>query len=106
MWAVHGVYSPTAMTELKFVLFPTVMSPVGQLVWGHGTIRYIFRVEPVPVHEDCWLKLMLPLEMMARSAPTLTLALLLGLYVQVDRMRTMTPLKPGGTPVPVAASPG
>src|SRR6266511_1401719 len=90
------------MIELKLVLFPTVMSPVGQLIWGHGTTTNILR-EPfthAPVQVDCWLSWMLPFETMARSPPTLMLALLPELYVHVERIRTRTPLYPAGTPLP------
>src|SRR5438045_3625553 len=100
MCAVHGVYRPTEMSELMFVLLPTVMSPVGQAVCGQGTIRNILRLPFVPVQVDCWLSWMLPFDTMARSFPTVILALLPELYVQVDRIRTTTPLYGLGTPLP------
>src|SRR6266568_785995 len=114
MWAVHGVYRPTATSELRFVLLPTVMSPVGQGLVGlvaeafgnHGAIRNILRVgaaPAVPTHcvgvelqaqfqVDRWDKLMLPFEMIARSALRLIVTLLLEAYVHEDRILTTNPL--------------
>src|SRR6266496_3848701 len=89
------------ISELKLVLFPTVMSPVGQLV-PQGTFRCISRLPPTPVHVDCWLRLIGPLETMARSAPRLICALFVVVNGHVDRMRTITPLNPAGTPAPPA----
>src|SRR6266508_4389495 len=69
-------------------------------VCGHGTMKCTFRVEPMPVQVDCWLRLMLPFVMMARLLFRLIETLLLGLYGHVERILTNTPVVPAGSPSP------